>query len=206
MSNKLSSIDVSELICTRISHDLIGNIGAVSNAVELLEEDDAESFADVKPILELSSKVLLSRLKFFRLAFGLSNASVKNAEELKIIAENYVQTIGNRNYPIKLALKVNTLELYKIVLLGIMTLADMFIKGGFIEAVETTSGITFVAKTDYNLSLPKLEAVKTVLSNNIPEENPAQIAPMVYLKGLLKATGINITLDFSEQKAVLQIG
>lgn len=27
---------LSELICTRISHDLIGNIGAVANAAELL--------------------------------------------------------------------------------------------------------------------------------------------------------------------------
>ena len=70
------SFQISELVCTRISHDLIGNIGAVSNAVELLDEDP-ESVADVKPILEFSSKVLSARLKFFRLAFGLNNTSVK---------------------------------------------------------------------------------------------------------------------------------
>ena len=40
---------ISELVCTRISHDLVGNVGAVSNAVELLDEDP-ESVDEVKPI------------------------------------------------------------------------------------------------------------------------------------------------------------
>ena len=53
---------VSELICTRISHDLIGNIGAVSNAVELLEEGDMDFLDDIKSILKTSSGVLSARL------------------------------------------------------------------------------------------------------------------------------------------------
>ena len=40
-------INISELICTRISHDLIGNIGAFANAVELLEDED-DDFIDEK--------------------------------------------------------------------------------------------------------------------------------------------------------------
>lgn len=48
MENTLSVSEISELVCTRISHDLIGNIGAVSNAVELLEEGDMD-FMDRYP-------------------------------------------------------------------------------------------------------------------------------------------------------------
>lgn len=40
--SEISSSALSEIICTRISHDLIGNIGAVSNAVELLEDGDMD--------------------------------------------------------------------------------------------------------------------------------------------------------------------
>ena len=36
----MSDNKVCELVCTRLSHDIIGNIGAVANAVELLEEGD----------------------------------------------------------------------------------------------------------------------------------------------------------------------
>ena len=42
MNDILSETELAELICTRISHDVIGNVGAVSNAVELLEEGDME--------------------------------------------------------------------------------------------------------------------------------------------------------------------
>ena len=36
----MNNLFISEVIATRLSHDLIGNIGAVSNAVELLNEGD----------------------------------------------------------------------------------------------------------------------------------------------------------------------
>ena len=37
---------ILETVCTRMSHDLIGNIGAVANAVELLEEGDMDFIDD----------------------------------------------------------------------------------------------------------------------------------------------------------------
>ena len=204
MPDNFSSTQVAELICTRISHDLIGNIGAVSNAVELLD-DDPESVADVKPILEISSKVLSDRLKFFRLAFGLSNAVVKNIEELNAVAQNYVQTIGNRNFPINLDLQVNTPQIYKIVLLGIMILADIFIKGGKILIKENSTNLMFDATSDFALSKTKLQNIQNVLRGVLPDENPALYAPIVYLKNILKDFNANIRVEFTDYKAILQI-
>ena len=43
---------LAEVISTRISHDLIGNIGAIGNAVELLEEGDMDFLSDIKNILK----------------------------------------------------------------------------------------------------------------------------------------------------------
>ena len=63
-------INISELICTRISHDLIGNIGAFANAVELLEDEDDDFIDEIKNTLKTSSEVLTARLKFFRMAFA----------------------------------------------------------------------------------------------------------------------------------------
>ena len=61
----MSDTFLAEIIATRLSPDLIGNIGAVSNAVELLNEGDEQDLEDVNNILNFSSKVLSKRLKFF---------------------------------------------------------------------------------------------------------------------------------------------
>ncbi len=85
MENK---INISQLICTRISHDLIGNVGAFANAVELMEDEDDEFLAEIKSTLKTSSQVLTARLKFFRMAFGLSNANLENIETVKKLPKN----------------------------------------------------------------------------------------------------------------------
>ena len=97
---------VTELVCTRLSHDIIGNIGAVANAVELLEEGDLDFMDDIKSILKNSSSTLASRLKFFRMAFGLDNANLEDNNLVKTIAQDYLHTIGNKDFPINLQFNI----------------------------------------------------------------------------------------------------
>ena len=96
--------EIAEIISTRISHDLIGNIGAVGNAVELLEEGDMDFLDDIKSILKISSGVLNSRMKFFRMAFGLSNANLEDSLVVEKTIRDYLSTLGNKNFPIELDL------------------------------------------------------------------------------------------------------
>lgn len=204
MVKKLLPQYVSELICTRISHDLIGNIGAVANAVELMD-DDAESLNDVKPILEVSSQTLTSRLKFFRLAFGLKNTDIKDINDIRTIAEKYLSTIGSRTSPINLLWMVHTPQLYKIVLLGIMIMADVFIRGGELSVCEDNNGLEIKAASPSPLSVGKLATLQKVTEGIVPEENPAQSAPLFYLMSLLDGSNINISLKYDNNSAILQI-
>lgn len=204
MLNQNFFAELPELICTRISHDLIGNIGAVANAVELMDEDP-EAVDDAKPILSISSKVLTARLKFFRLAFGLNNTGVKTLAEVINPAEEYIATIGSRTSPIKLNFNLSTPALYKIVMLGIMAMGDIFIRGGELKISETASGLTFTADSQSALSAGKLAVMQEVLNGKMPEENPAQSAPLIYMMRLLNDSAVNITIAASENKAVLQI-
>ena len=89
---------ITELVCTRLSHDIIGNIGAVANAVELLEEGDVDFMDDIKSILKTSSTTLAARLKFFRMAFGLNNANLEDEITVKNIAQDYLFTLGNKDF------------------------------------------------------------------------------------------------------------
>ncbi len=204
MLNQNFFAELSELICTRISHDLIGNIGAVANAVELMDEDP-EAIDDAKSILSISSKVLTARLKFFRLAFGLNNTGVKTIAEITAPAEEYIATVGSRTAPIKLNFNISTPALYKIVMLGIMVMSDVFIRGGELSISETVNGLTFTADSQSALSAGKLAVMQKVLNAEMPAENPAQSAPLIYMMRLLNDTPVKITVSYTEKQAVLQI-
>lgn len=204
MPLNLSDLNISELVCTRISHDLIGNIGAVANAVELMD-DDPECLADVKPILEISSATLTARLKFFRLAFGLGNTGVKTVAEIDAAAKAYLASIGSRTASINLEMQLQTPQLYKLVLLGLMSLADVFIRGGKLQIVENNQGLILTAMSETSLSVGKLQTMQSVLQGVAPEENPAQSAPLLYLLSLLRDKGVHMHLTFTEKEAVLQI-
>ncbi len=204
MLNQNFFAELSELICTRISHDLIGNIGAVANAVELMDEDP-EAIDDAKSILSISSKVLTARLKFFRLVFGLNNTGVKTIAEITAPAEEYIATVGSRTAPIKLNFNISTPALYKIVMLGIMVMSDVFIRGGELSISETVNGLTFTADSQSALSAGKLAVMQKVLNAEMPAENPAQSAPLIYMMHLLNDTPVKITVSYTEKQAVLQI-
>lgn len=204
MLNQNFFAELSELICTRISHDLIGNIGAVANAVELMDEDP-EAIDDAKSILSISSKVLTARLKFFRLVFGLNNTGVKTIAEITAPTEEYIATVGSRTAPIKLNFNISTPALYKIVMLGIMVMSDVFIRGGELSISETVNGLTFTADSQSALSAGKLAVMQKVLNAEMPAENPAQSAPLIYMMRLLNDTPVKITVSYTEKQAVLQI-
>jgi len=176
--------NLTELVCTRISHDVIGNVGAVANAVELLEEGDMDFLDDIRSILKVSSQVLTARLKFFRLAFGLSNNNLKDITTVRSIAEAYLQTVGNKAYPITLDLELYSDKFARPALLMIMILADTLSKGGHIEAREVDSQFAAIIHSEFPPSAEKIKNIKSVLQGNLPE-NEAQYAPVVYLQKIL---------------------
>ncbi|MBA3055455.1 MAG: histidine phosphotransferase [Sphingomonadales bacterium] len=66
-----NSLDLAALLCSRLCHDLLSPVGALSNGLELLaEEKDSEMRGRIVELLEQSAKASADKLKFFRLAFG----------------------------------------------------------------------------------------------------------------------------------------
>ena len=87
-------VNITELVCTRVSHDLIGNIGALGNAVELLEDGDNDFLPEIKSMLKISFGVLSARLKFFRMAFGRTNAYLQNPKIFRQSCADYIKTFN----------------------------------------------------------------------------------------------------------------
>lgn len=189
----MDSTQIAELIVTRISHDIIGNTGAVANAVELLEEDDLEFIDDIKSILKVSSFVLSSRLKFFRIAFGLGNKSLKSMEEVRKFAEDYLATIGNKNYPISFEMNIEAIEEYKFILLGTMIVSDIMIKGGKVRVEKENGTLYIVCESNMAPSSEKISEIVEFVEKDINTSN-AQLAPLAYLKELLKVNNYNLSI------------
>lgn len=179
----INSTYISELIATRLSHDLIGNVGAVLNAVEFFKEDDLseDEKKEIFSVLSFSAQVLSRRLKFFRLCFGLSNASVKDIDELKKIIEEYLLTLGNPNRPILCDIKIETPKVYKLVMPAVMMMADTLVKGGKIEVTQNDLGIHVTAASETPLNASKLQNIDLVITGKEADENPSLYAPLHYL-------------------------
>ena len=192
MSNTDIATEISEQVLTRVCHDVIGNIGAVANAVELLEEGDLDFLDDIKSILKTSSGVLSARLKFFRLAFGLSNANLTDMQFINKTASDYLSTIGNRNFPIELNVVGYPEKLARPVLLGIMIAADTMIKGGSITVEEQGNQLYITVKGNVNPSADKIRALQEYIANDMPPQ--AQFAPVAYLKEILKNSGYSLDM------------
>jgi histidine phosphotransferase ChpT len=67
----VSSIDFASLLCSRLCHDLVGPVGAITNGVELLaDETDPDMQRRCLDLVADSARQTANKLKFFRLAFG----------------------------------------------------------------------------------------------------------------------------------------
>ncbi|MCB2059472.1 MAG: histidine phosphotransferase family protein [Novosphingobium sp.] len=65
------SPDLASLLCSRLCHDMLSPVGALTNGLELLaDEKDPEMRQRCFELLEQSAKTSANKLKFFRLAFG----------------------------------------------------------------------------------------------------------------------------------------
>lgn len=170
---------ICELVCTRISHDIVGNIGAVANAVELLEEDDLDFMDDIKSILKTSSQTLTARMKFFRLAFGLGNTGLTNNDVVFKTTQDYLHTLGNKDYPITLKMSVCENN-QRFAMLMVMAIADILIRGGEISVFEQNNRLICSIDSSLKISSDKLEKIYNTV-NGMSEPNDAAMAPVWFL-------------------------
>lgn len=79
--NDRQSIDLAAMLCSRLCHDMLSPVGALSNGLELLAmETDPEMRANVVELLEQSASISTNKLKFFRLAFGAAGGFGEQVE------------------------------------------------------------------------------------------------------------------------------
>jgi histidine phosphotransferase ChpT len=144
-----SSLDLAALLCSRLCHDLLSPVGALSNGLELLAvEKDPEMRQRCFELLEQSAKISTDKLKFFRLAYGAAGgfgAAVPVAEPRAL-----VEGLVSGNERLTLEWSVVEAELPKPAVKVLLNLAaigiDALVRGGTLAVgAETRGGATEIA-------------------------------------------------------------
>lgn len=141
-----SQLDLAALLCSRLCHDLLSPVGAISNGLELLaDERDPEMRARCMELLEQSAKASADKLKFFRLAFGAAGGfgeMVPTEEPRSLIA-----SLVSANERLSLEWVVAEPKLAKPAVKALLNLAaigmDALVRGGvLLVGAETRGGMT----------------------------------------------------------------
>lgn len=141
-----SQLDLAALLCSRLCHDLLSPVGAISNGLELLaDERDPEMRARCMDLLEQSARASADKLKFFRLAFGAAGGfgEMVPSEEPRALIASLVAA----NERLTLDWAVAEPKLAKPAVKALLNLAaigmDALIRGGtLLVGAETRSGMT----------------------------------------------------------------
>ncbi len=85
---------LATLVASRICHDLVNPIGAISNGVELIGMDGAVAASPELALVAEAVSAVAARLRFCRVAFGaaLPDQTIPCGEVLQILADSYRQS------------------------------------------------------------------------------------------------------------------
>jgi len=201
MQDANNSTKLSELICTRLCHDIIGNVGAVANGVELLEEDDLDFLPDIKNILNTSSEVLSSRLKFFRLALGSANSGLNDFANVKNTAADYLKTLGNRNNVINLdwSEQYSSEELNKVILLLLVICGDCIAREGSVQVSGNNQELFIKVSARTFAAQSRIDDIAKIIE--FPNYNIiAQYSPLLYAIELLNDKSLKLGFTKSDEE------
>lgn len=203
-----SSTDLAALLCSRLCHDMLSPVGALSNGLELLaDEKDPEMRRRCFELLEQSARISTDKLKFFRLAYGAAGGfgdEVPTDEPRRLIeglvaANERIElqwVMGDASLP-KPAVKV---------LLNLAAIAvDALVRGGTLAVgAERRDGATEIAVRAAGPRVAFDGAIGKALDGSLSEgELSGRTAPAHMVRLLAEETGGGLQYALSAEALVM---
>ncbi|MFM5932200.1 MAG: histidine phosphotransferase family protein [Novosphingobium sp.] len=204
----ISATDLASMLCSRLCHDMLSPVGALSNGLELLaEERDGEMRKRIVELLEQSAKTSADKLKFFRLAFGAAGGfgeMVPTAEPRAL-----VEGLVSNNDRITLAWNVSAIEMPKAAVKVLLNLSlfgmEALVRGGTLEVgAELNEGASEIVIRATGPRIAFDETVGKALDGTLPEEQlSSRTAPAALVQALAKELGGGVQYVLSDEALVL---
>lgn len=138
---------LAAMISSRICHDLISPIGAISNGLELVAMSEPASSGPEMELIQQSCDNATARIRFFRIAFGsASSVHTVSANDARLILEqNYLRTRIGVTWDVMVDLPRNVVQL---AYLAVLCLEKALPQGGDITVTHNDGRVTVRAVGD----------------------------------------------------------
>lgn len=202
------SVDLASLLCSRLCHDMLSPVGALSNGIELLrDERDAEMRHRCMELLEQSAKISADKLKFFRLAYGAAGGfgDTVPTEEPR----DLVQGLVGDNGRISLQWAVNEEILPKPAVKVLLNLAaigiDSLPRGGQLDVgAEHRDGATEIAVRAAGDKIAFDKSIGAALDGSLPpEELSGRTAPSYMIRLIAEQSGGGVQYALTDEALIM---
>lgn len=195
----LGDLDLAALVSSRICHDVINPVSAISNGLEMLsEEPDDEMREAAMDLIRKSASQASAKLQFARLAFGAAGSAgaeidLRDAEK---VARDFAQGTGKHEViwsgPALTLPKNKVKLLLNLVALGVVALP----RGGSVDVAISgdASNIAFVV-TAKGTAARLNDQVRTLLTGGNGLEVDAHSIQPYYAGRVARASGMTVSAD-----------
>lgn len=90
----IEALDFAALLCSRVCHDIISPVGAITNGLEVLDEEENEEMkAFAFDLIRKSARTASAKLQFARLAFGAAGSADAEVDlgDAETVAKRYME-------------------------------------------------------------------------------------------------------------------
>ena len=191
--------NLTELMSSRICHDLISPVGAIGNGLELMGELSGPS-----PELELigqSAQAAQAKLKFFRIAFGVgTNSFIGGPEAERTAIEMF--PVGRISVRISKSWGARERRLVKLFYLLLLCVESTLSRGGKLVCTPTESGWKIEVESSPTLPLDALW--QHVLTGHNGIDVDAKTIQFLLARQCLVEQSMSLKLDISESALCLE--
>ncbi|ODU68686.1 MAG: histidine phosphotransferase [Novosphingobium sp. SCN 66-18] len=202
------ALELASLLCSRLCHDMLSPVGALSNGLELLaDEKDPEMRKRCFELLEQSAKISTDKLRFFRLAFGAAGGFGDSVplSEPKALVDALVG--NNGRVTVNWVLGGDTLPKPAVkVLLNLSLIAlDSLVRGGTLDiGAEPRDGTSEIVVRASGQRIAFDPAIGRALDGSAgAEELSSRTAPAAMLHQLVASMGGGLQYHLSDDALVM---
>ena len=199
---KTSPTDFAALLCSRLCHDMLSPVGALSNGLELLAtETDPQMRQNCIELLEQSALISTNKLKYFRLAFGAAGGfgDRVDVQEPRELIEGLVADKGRIELNWATGQANMAKPAVKVLLNFAQIAADSLVRGGTLDVgAELNNGASEIVVRASGKKIAFDEVLGLALQGELdPDELTSRTAPahMIYLLAEECGGGIQFARD-----------
>jgi len=195
----LGDLELAALVSSRICHDVINPVSAISNGLEMLAEEPDEAMREAAmDLIRKSAAQASAKLQFARIAFGAAGSAgaeidLRDAEK---VAREFLA--GSGKHQVTWQGPAVTLPKNKVkLLLNLVALGAVALPRGGVVNVEiegTPPDVSFVVKAKGD-SARLNDQVKSLLSGANGVAVDAHLIQPYYARRIATAAGMTVTVE-----------